>query len=228
MNSQFQRIHLEFYSQLDIYDEEILNAKKFYIASMFSNKISINLNNSIAQINSTEKIMFKYNKLYTEKINILDKIIEKYTAAYKQYQSKIIENIKIPLFIFSGKIIQNYPLGLGIIMEIKTNGIEFKSGEMETDIFNNLSTGQLNGVMISVLLSVKDIFASENSFNTLLIDDPLQSIDDISTISFIDLIYEHFQDTQIILSTHEDDKVNLLRHKYKNSTIFNMQQRYLL
>lgn len=227
MNTKFQRIWLEYYSKLGIYGQDILNMKKFYIASMFSNKININLKQAIAEISKIEKIMLKYNDSYTTKMNTLDKIIEKYTLAYKQYQTKIVENITIPLFIFSGKIIQNYPLGLGIIIKTATNAVEFKSGDMETDIFNNLSTGQLNGVMISVLLSVKEIFASESSFNTLLIDDPLQSIDDISAISFIDLISEHFQNTQIILSTHEDDKVNLLQHKYKSCAVFNMQERYL-
>ena len=65
----------------------------------------------------------------------------------------------------------------------------------------------------------------------LLIDDPLQTIDDISAISLIDLLSEHFQDTQLILSTHEDDKQYLIKKKYEQSGYpcisLNMQNHYL-
>jgi exonuclease SbcC len=65
----------------------------------------------------------------------------------------------------------------------------------------------------------------------LLIDDPLQTIDEISSISLIDLLSEHFGDTQILLSTHEDDKQFLMKKKYEQSgkkcKVVNMQKEYL-
>ncbi len=135
------------------------------------------------------------------------------------------------MFIFSGKIIQNYPLGLGIAMEVRDNAVMFKSGERESDIFNSLSTGQLNGVIISLLLSINEVFTTEESIKILLIDDPLQSIDDISSISFIDLLSEHFKNTQVLISTHEDDKLKLISRKYEQNDnrtrVFNMQDEYL-
>ena len=107
----------------------------------------------------------------------------------------------------------------------------FKTGNLKNDIFYNLSTGQLNGVVISLLLAVKDIFTPSGSLDTLLIDDPLQTIDEISAISFIDILLEHFNDTQIVLSTHEDDKQFLIKKKYeqfgRKCHIINMQDRYL-
>ena len=137
----------------------------------------------------------------------------------------------MPLYIYSGKIIQNYPLGLGVVIQVEDNSIVFKTGNLKNDIFNNLSTGQLNGVVISLLLAVKDIFTPSGSLDTLLIDDPLQTIDEISAISFIDILLEHFNDTQIVLSTHEDDKQFLIKKKYeqfgKKCHIINMQDRYL-
>lgn len=71
------------------------------------------------------------------------------------------------MFIFSGKIIQNYPLGLGVLIQVDNNAIVFKAGSIKTDIFNNLSTGQLNGVVISLLLSVKEIFTTRSALNVL-------------------------------------------------------------
>ena len=47
----------------------------------------------------------------------------------------------------------------------------------------------------------------------MLIDDPLQTIDDISAISLADLLTLQGIG-QIVLSTHEDAKANLLRYKF--------------
>lgn len=38
----------------------------------------------------------------------------------------------------------------------------------------------------------------------LLIDDPLQTMDDLNISSFIELLRNDFKDKQIILSTHEE------------------------
>lgn len=48
----------------------------------------------------------------------------------------------------------------------------------------------------------------------LLIDDPLQTIDDISAISLADLLTQQGIG-QIVLSTHEEAKAALLRYKFK-------------
>jgi len=225
------RISLEYYPQIEPYDEQILIKKKFYIAALFSNSLNIKLKiaeNNYAVLDAEIKgKQSRYNDVW----GTVSTIVKKYDAAKKQYQSSIVENIAIPLFIFSGKIIQNYPLGLGVLIQVENNAVVFKTGDMASDIFNNLSTGQLNGVVISLLLAIKEVFTTSSSLNTLLIDDPLQTIDEISAISLIDLLSEHFGDTQILLSTHEDDKQFLMKKKYEQSggkcKILNMQEEYL-
>lgn len=225
------RISIEFYSHVEPYDEQVLMKKKFYISSMFSNSLNTKL--KTAEDNYTvldTKIKNKKSR-YDGVFKNISMIVKKYDLAKKQYQSSIAKNIAVPLFVFSGKIIQNYPLGLGVLIQVENNAIVFKTGNMKSDIFNNLSTGQLNGVVISLLLSIKEIFATSSSLNTLLIDDPLQTIDEISAISLIDLLSEHFGDTQIFLSTHEDDKQFLMKKKYEQSgkkcKVLNMQEEYL-
>lgn len=59
----------------------------------------------------------------------------------------------------------------------------------------------------------KNVYASANGLDILLIDDPLQTIDDISAISLADLLTLQGIG-QIVLSTHEDAKANLLRYKF--------------
>ena len=64
----------------------------------------------------------------------------------------------------------------------------------------------------------------------MLIDDPLQTIDDISAISLADLLTQQGIG-QIGLSTHEDAKANLLRYKFIQAALSilekNMQQLYM-
>jgi ABC-type Mn2+/Zn2+ transport system ATPase subunit len=225
------RISIEYYSHIESYDEQVLIKKKFYISALFSNSLNIKLkaaeNNYILLDTKIKNKKSRFDRVFEN----ISTIIKKYDTAKKQYQSSIAKNIAVPMFVFSGKIIQNYPLGLGVLIQVENNAIVFKTGNMKSDIFNNLSTGQLNGVVISLLLSIKEIFTTSNSLNTLLIDDPLQTIDDISAISLIDLLSEHFGDTQILLSTHEDDKQFLMKKKYEQSgkkcKVVNMQKEYL-
>lgn len=225
------RISIEYYPHIEPYDEQVLIKKKFYISALFSNSLNTKLktaeNNYTALDTKIKNKKSRYDGVF-ENISI---IVKKYDLAKKQYQSSIAKNIAVPMFVFSGKIIQNYPLGLGVLIQVENNAIVFKTGNMKSDIFNNLSTGQLNGVVISLLLSIKEIFTRSSSLNTLLIDDPLQTIDEISAISLIDLLSEHFGDTQILVSTHEDDKQFLMKKKYEQSgrkcKVLNMQEEYL-
>lgn len=225
------RISIEYYSHIEPYDEQALMKKKFYISGLFSNSLSIKLKKAEkSYITLDTKIKSKKTR-YDSIFENITMIVKKYDLAKKQYQSSIAKNIAVPMYVFSGKIIQNYPLGLGVLIQVEDNAIVFKTGNMKSDIFNNLSTGQLNGVIISLLLSIKEIFTTSNSLNTLLIDDPLQTIDEISAISLIDLLSDHFGDTQIFLSTHEDDKQFLIKKKYeqsgRNCKVINMQEEYL-
>lgn len=225
------RILTEYYSDIEPYDEQILMKKKFYISALFSNSLNEKLKIAENKYATLDRIIKNKKSRYDSIYENISSIVKKYDLAKKQYQSSIAKNIAVPMFVFSGKIIQNYPLGLGILIQVENNAIVFKTGNIKSDIFNNLSTGQLNGVVISLLLAIKEIFTTHNSLNTLLIDDPLQTIDEISAISLVDLLSEHFADTQIFLSTHEDDKQFLIKKKYEQSgnkcKVINMQEEYL-
>lgn len=142
-----------------------------------------------------------------------------------------IDAIKIPLMVYSGRIIQNYPLGLGIRAVIKTNQLVFEAASKSgSDVYNILSTGQLNGLSIALLLSIKNVYGDTKGLDILLIDDPLQTIDDISAISLADLLTQQGIG-QIVLSTHEEAKAALLRYKFKHAGMSvreqNMQALYM-
>lgn len=173
----------------------------------------------------------KYNNKTNKMKEAVSSLINKYQDANKDYQTQIANAIKIPLLVYSGRIIQNYPLGLGIRAVVKTNQLVFEAmSKNGNDVYNILSTGQLNGLSIAFLLSIKNVYGSANGLDILLIDDPLQTIDDISAISLADLLTQQGIG-QIVLSTHEDAKANLLRYKFTQADLSvlekNMQQLYM-
>ena len=47
-----------------------------------------------------------------------------------------------------------------------------------------------------------------------MIDDPVQSMDDINMISLVELLRNDFKDKQIFLSTHEDEIEKYILYKY--------------
>ena len=49
----------------------------------------------------------------------------------------------------------------------------------------------------------------------MLIDDPVQTLDDINVAGFVDLLRAEFSDRQIILSTHEDEMSAYMQYKFK-------------
>ena len=57
-------------------------------------------------------------------------------------------------------------------------------------------------------------FRLYSSQKFLAIDDPVQTIDDINVWGFIETIRHSFYDSNILLSTHEDDYAALLRYKF--------------
>jgi exonuclease SbcC len=84
--------------------------------------------------------------------------------------------------------------------------------------------------MISILLAL-NISLYNSKINFLLIDDPIQTLDDLNQLAFINLLRYQFADKQIILSTHEQEFSNFIRYKFwrlgLSQTSFNVKDRFL-
>ncbi len=229
---KYDSIVKEYYSERKCHTLEQINDKIAYIADYYSDDYQKALNVSYEKIKSLKEELNKKvetNKIMTE---YTEKYFEKYKEALKDYRTKLVERIKIPLYVYSGKVIQNYPMGLGVIAKIKSTQIVFETEKKDEDIFEYLSAGQLNGVMLSIMLAVRSVMDLDKSINLIMIDDPLQTIDDVSAFSYADLLAEQFGDAQIILSTHEADKSDLLEFKFRQHerTVikYNMHDKYLV
>lgn len=208
-----------------------IQGKERYVTKLFNDKFFLQLSSEKEKLRKLEKDYKKYSDKRDSMREVLSTLMRKYEDANKDYQSKLANAIKIPLFVYSGRVIQNYPLGLGVKAVIKTNQLVFEAASKNgSDVYNILSTGQLNGLSIAFLLSIKNVYDTTEGLDILLIDDPLQTIDEISAISLADLLTQQGIG-QIILSTHEDAKAALLRYKFNKAGLSvlekNMQNLYM-
>lgn len=138
-------------------------------------------------------------------------------SSIKKYKLEMIDKIKIPFYLYSGKILQNYQQGLGIFIDMQetTNRIRFLTdNKSEHDIIHHLSSGQLAVVSIAFCLALNKVYSTSESFKFLAIDDPVQTLDDINIHSFIELMRHDFREYQLIMSTHEDDIASYLSYKF--------------
>lgn len=158
----------------------------------------------IIKLKRLEKIRKNFDSLRTE-----------YRSSINDYKNLVLKKLRVPLLIYTGKILQDYQNGLGVF--INEDEMRFVSnGDAKHDILNTFSSGQLSGFVLSFLFAMNKRYISETSddIGFILIDDPVQTMDDINIASFIEVLRNDFQDKQIILSTHETDKENYILYKF--------------
>lgn len=145
----------------------------------------------------------------------LDSLNRKYGNAIDAYKNATLKELRVPLLIYTGKILQDYQNGLGVF--VNENEMRFVSnGDAKHDILNTFSSGQLSGFVMAFLFAMNKryIRKSEDDLGFILIDDPVQTMDDINIASLIEVLRNDFSDKQIILSTHENDKENYILYKF--------------
>lgn len=150
----------------------------------------------------------------------LSTLLSVYDEEIKNHRIAIAKNIEVPFFIYSSKILQNFEKGVGVFIQFsqsdKTENLKFTQG-MDTshDVLHSMSSGQLSALVIAFTLAMNKIY-DESNIGLLLIDDPVQTMDEINMASLIELIRNDFPEKQIILSTHEDDISAYMRFKFYN------------
>lgn len=164
--------------------------------------------------------------------NIKDKFKKLYSnldATIKEYENKLINNIKVPFYIFSKRILKNYEWD-GLVLTKDNTKVSVTSLNYQKNPVFNFSQWQLTATMISILLAL-NISLNNSKIDFLLIDDPIQTLDDLNQLAFINLLRYQFSDKQIILSTHEQEFSNFIRYKFwrlwLSQTSFNVKDRFL-
>lgn len=178
-----------------------------------------------------DEIIRKY-KLESLRKN-LDQLKILYKTSIDAYKNQIIKKLRIPLLIYSGKILQDYQNGLGVF--ISRDEMRFVSnGDAKHDVLNTFSSGQLSGFVLSFLFAMNKqyITKSNDDLGFILVDDPVQTMDDINIASLIEVLRNDFAEKQIILSTHETDKENYILYKFLKYNLkgqsFNVKEKLYL
>lgn len=170
-----------------------------------------------AKILKISQLKEKLRKLKLKRVEITA-ISKVYKDEIKAYEKDVAKHIAIPLFVYSSKILQSRPEGSGIFLITPTKGNEkgfmkFSATPNDShDAWNTMSSGQLAGVVISFMLAMNKVYPSKLA--TILIDDPVQTMDEVNMASFVQMMRYEFSDLQILLSTHESKVANYFHYKY--------------
>ena len=165
--------------------------------------------------------------IYSELCNYRDAI----DGGIKKYKASIVHDIEPLLHVYTAKILQQKFNGKSVFImlddEMKNMQIVNSASDKE-DVLYNMSSGQLAAVSIAFLLCMNQTYAQKQSFPILLIDDPVQTIDDVNMVGLVDLLRFEFENTQIFISTHEQKFEWYLKYKYekadKKVRSFNMKE----
>lgn len=209
----FDKIYKEYFSNdicLDSITVEKLKNKAKYVENQYYA--------SFDQVRQKLDLM----KQQCNKLEPLQTQMKTYHAALKKsidsYQKLVIKQIEIPFFLYCSRLLQSYQGGQGVLIDSKDSKIRFTAPGGEHDILYTMSSGQLSAVLLAFSLVLNKIY-SGNNFKTLFIDDPIQCMDDINMISFVELLRREFADSQIVLSTHEDTFANYIKYKFSKYNI---------
>ncbi|MEC3885164.1 AAA family ATPase [Halobacillus sp. HZG1] len=215
----YKHLYTEIFNQRDNLLEEIseenIKRKKKYLE--YINYLKAN------------KSFDKYQNLKKKKekiVHLLDQVKEihsSYTKQINAHRAKMIKDVEIPFYVYSGKIIQNHQRGMGVFIkeanDSTSGSAELKSINFippvstEHDVLHSFSSGQLSATVLAFTLALNKVY-SKRGFLTLLVDDPLQTMDDMNMVSFVETLRNDFNDKQIIISTHEDKISMFMRYKY--------------
>ena len=189
--------------------ENILQKENYlkYKYSLLQNETLISNRNEL--INKESKLI---NADQLE--NKLKNLNNIYKNSLKEYQKKVIRDIEIIFHIYSGRIMQDFQGGLGLFIYSDKDGIRFQTNPNKTfDAVFSMSSGQLAALIISFTLALHKKY-SHNKI--ILIDDPVQTMDEINLVGFIELLRNEFYSHQLVISTHEDMASVFMRYKFKN------------
>lgn len=84
----------------------------------------------------------------------------------------------------------------------------------ELDPFPILSSSQLNALAVSMFLSI-NLGVPSVPLDAALLDDPLQSLDDINLLGLFDVLRRTRGKRQLVISTHDDRLADLLERKLR-------------
>lgn len=185
---------------------ERIGQKREYIINQFELQ-------SLTIFNKIEKRL----QIIERTITYLQQRVRELNKNIKSYQEQMIQKLKLPFYMYTAKILQNYQQGLGVLLTTQNNSnIRFiANSNSEQDVMYQLSSGQVAVISFAFTLALNTTFKISKEFKFLSIDDPIQDMDSMNVYALIDLIRHSLSDYQIIMSTHNDGSAMFIKYKFE-------------
>lgn len=197
------------------YDKNIL--KNISLQKVNQKKQYINYLYSLKESHILDMYKEREDKLRTILENI-QKTNESYRKLIINHKKRMVENIKLPFYIYTAKILQNYQQGMGVFLSTNENdAIRFLTDSTSNhDAIHHLSSGQLAVVSLAFTLAINKTYNISKNLKFLVIDDPIQEMDALNVHAFVELIrHEFLEDYQLIFSTHSDSNSLYMKYKFE-------------
>ncbi|MDO4666721.1 MAG: AAA family ATPase [Streptococcus sp.] len=185
---------------------ERIGQKREYIINQFELQ-------SLTMFNQIEDRL----KIIEPTITYLHQRVRELDNNIKSYQEQMIQKLKLPFYMYTAKILQNYQQGMGVLLTTQNNSnIRFiANSNSEQDVMYQLSSGQVAVISFAFTLALNTTFRISKEFKFLSIDDPIQDMDSMNVYALIDLIRHSLSDYQIIMSTHNDGSAMFIKYKFE-------------
>ncbi|EPC8419160.1 hypothetical protein ACR3AO_001732 [Bacillus wiedmannii] len=169
--------------------------------------------------------------LYNNKdkeINKLKTLLSNLKKVRSEWDKKVADEIRVPFKRMYRRLTRHTNIN---DIDLKKDGrttqkakIVAKIASQEIFAPNILSAGQLSTMSLAIFLTVA-MGQKNQSFRCYFMDEPIQTMDDLNVLSFVDLLRTELlrhtieQDSfvdQLILTTCDEDFENLVHHKMQN------------
>jgi DNA repair protein SbcC/Rad50 len=205
-----------------------INTLKFIEDNLSKDKSLEDLN---TRIQSYEKDLKKLDKTIFSKnqqILFMKKILNDLKHKRDEWDKEVAKQIQKPLQTIYRRLNRHTNVqGISLVKEgrvAQKAKITASINENEINASNVLSAGQLSILALSVFFTVA-MGQKMDRFKCYFLDDPVQTMDDLNVLSFIDLLRtelgnsndrnERFAD-QMFLTTCDEDFEKLINHKMRN------------
>lgn len=201
------------YIKKDFLKEEIIQKKRQYLIKMWNKSKSEQLKIYERKKEHAKKTLDNIERRISE-FKSFQKDVQ---DAEKIYLRKLLSDIKILFYIYSGRIMQDNYFGRGLFIreDLDRKRVLITSSKNvndEVDALFNMSSGQLVSLVVALTLSLNKLYSS---VPFIAIDDPIQTMDDINLWGLIETLRHDFNNHFMVLSTHETDYGKLLEYKLR-------------
>lgn len=187
-----------------------IEKKMQYLSALWRQTISQHLIEMQRELNKYEEYYAKVDSRY----KTYNRLVQSIDKQRKNYVSKMIADMEILFYIYTGRIMQDCHFGRGVFLKNDPKKILFVSGNYkeDVDVLYKMSSGQLAAIVIAFMLTINKLY-TDKVF--VAIDDPVQTIDDMNMWGLIETIRHEFPDVFMLMSTHEEKYSKILCDKFK-------------